>query len=71
MRIASAVTSSCFNKNSLVKQTNSTMFDFLVQAYFLTVIGLTAGQLNFGTTSLPLCQNDAACTPPSVCIDKV
>ncbi|CAJ0596003.1 unnamed protein product [Cylicocyclus nassatus] len=46
------------------------MFDLLV-AYILTVIGLTAGQLNFGTTSLPQCQNDAACAPPSVCIDNI
>ncbi|CAJ0595805.1 unnamed protein product, partial [Cylicocyclus nassatus] len=40
-------------------------------AYILSVIGLTAGQLNFGTTSSPQCQNDAACTPPSVCIDNI
>ncbi|CAJ0595804.1 unnamed protein product, partial [Cylicocyclus nassatus] len=46
------------------------MFDLLV-AYILAVIGLTAGQMNAGTTSSPQCQNDAACTAPSVCIDNI
>ncbi|CAJ0595777.1 unnamed protein product [Cylicocyclus nassatus] len=42
------------------------MLDLLV-AYILTVIGLTAGQINTWTTSSLQCRY-GACLPPFVCI---